>query len=223
MKLYGRADSRDREKASVFLAEKNVACERLVGGAMSPLPALCAENAFPERVYETALVDGDRVVLGSMAICAYLEERFPEPAMFPRESIALAKVRYVEESFYASLNDVASRIARHLGCEPGSKPELGNTLVSNRLRPIMAYFDAMLSANRYLTGDQVTIADLSVGVAFRPLGRFGWIPLRSMLDDKSVFGQHASMFPRLAAYCEDLWGRPSFKQLDRVGWKHSAA
>lgn len=41
----------------------------------------------------SALVVGDDVLTQSLAICEYLDEVFPEPALLPRSAVARAKVR----------------------------------------------------------------------------------------------------------------------------------
>ena len=42
------------------------------------------------------LVDGDAVLCDSKVICAYLEERFPEPELIPKEPVLRARCRYLE-------------------------------------------------------------------------------------------------------------------------------
>ncbi len=43
-----------------------------------------------------ALVDGDTVVFDSKLICAYLEERFPEPPLLPKDPAGRARCRQLE-------------------------------------------------------------------------------------------------------------------------------
>ena len=42
------------------------------------------------------LVDEGRVICDSKVICAYLEERFPEPELVPRDAVLRARCRYLE-------------------------------------------------------------------------------------------------------------------------------
>src|SRR5688572_6139383 len=42
------------------------------------------------------LVDGDAVICDSKVICAYLEDRFPEPALVPNDPVLRARCRYLE-------------------------------------------------------------------------------------------------------------------------------
>ncbi len=42
------------------------------------------------------LVDGRDVIADSKVICAYLEERFPEPALVPTDAVSRARCRYLE-------------------------------------------------------------------------------------------------------------------------------
>ena len=43
-----------------------------------------------------ALVDGDAVICDSKVICAYLEDRFPDPPLYPHDVVLRARCRYLE-------------------------------------------------------------------------------------------------------------------------------
>lgn len=45
-----------------------------------------------------ALLHGERVIVQSLAICEYLEEVFPRPALLPAEPAARARVRWLAQS-----------------------------------------------------------------------------------------------------------------------------
>lgn len=76
-------------RVRIALAEKQVAYrEREVDLARKP-PELLALN--PPSGGVPVLVDGGRAIPESLAILRHLEERFPEPALLPREPVARAR------------------------------------------------------------------------------------------------------------------------------------
>jgi glutathione S-transferase len=52
------------------------------------------------------LIDGDVVLSDSSVICQYLEDRHPEPALYPRDVAARAKARWLEEYADSRMGDV---------------------------------------------------------------------------------------------------------------------
>jgi glutathione S-transferase len=99
VKLYSGPLSLFTAKVRVALAEKNLAYERIeVGWSLAKRyephhPDVVALN--PKKQVPV-LVDGDVVVYDSTLILEYLEERFPEPPLYPREIALRARCRQLE-------------------------------------------------------------------------------------------------------------------------------
>jgi glutathione S-transferase len=133
MKLYSGPLSLFTAKVRIALDEKGVDFQRIEVG-WSPErryephhPDVVALN--PKRQVPV-LVDGDLVVYDSTLILEYLEERFPEPPLYPKERAQRARCRQleaaadeilfphvwdlIEEAFYpaAATGRDAARLAR---------------------------------------------------------------------------------------------------------------
>ena len=99
MKLYSGPLSLFTAKVRIALAEKQLAYERIeVGWSLAQRyephhPDVVALN--PKRQVPV-LVDGDVVVYDSTVILEYLEDRYPDPPLHPRDAIARARCRQLE-------------------------------------------------------------------------------------------------------------------------------
>ena len=95
MKLYHTPISPNSRRVWIALLEKNLDFElveiHLDGDHLDP--EFGAMNPF-HRI--PVLVDDDFTVVESLAILDYLETKYPEPAMLPKEPKDLAVVRMVE-------------------------------------------------------------------------------------------------------------------------------
>jgi glutathione S-transferase len=207
LKLYAEPYKLTTQKILVSMLEKSAGFDFF--GVSYPVPDVCTINAFPGRVHEPTLLDGDCRVMGSRAICVHLEARFPTPPLLPQSPQSRALVEYIEECFY-DFQDVVFRLNMYEdGGAPGGVKIDGPAIVNNRFRPVMKYFDSIGGTSRYLTSDRVSLADVSVGVTMQHFSKHNQIS--SVPGDTSIFGKLSPEFPRLKSYCEDLWARASFK------------
>jgi glutathione S-transferase len=99
MKIYSGPLSMFGAKAEIALLEKGVAHEREhVGFSM----ATFYEPKHPEvrrinpKAQVPVLIDGDLELFDSTQIFEYLEDRYPTPALWPRDPVARARARQLE-------------------------------------------------------------------------------------------------------------------------------
>ena len=104
MELYDNPFSPYAFKVRAALYEKGIAHEQRELRTHADRETLLRVNPRGEV---PALVDGAAVLCDSKVICAYLEERHPEPALVPREPTARARCRYLE---LKSDNDVDAAV-----------------------------------------------------------------------------------------------------------------
>jgi glutathione S-transferase len=104
------------------------------------------------------LVDGDRVLSDSPVILEYLEQRFPEPPLYPADPARRAELR----TFVDWFNRVWKRppnllVAEELKAEPDSDriAELGQ-----RIADALPLFEDLLAGRDYLFGDELSAADV---------------------------------------------------------------
>jgi glutathione S-transferase len=127
--------------------------------------------------------DGGLVLPESVVIMEYLEERFPEPALWPADPAERALGRLLVEQFDTRLGDVYYALRRG---EAGAEGELARRLEA---------LDGLLEERPYLTGREFGLAD----VAFFP-----WIARA-----RTRFGIDLEPHPSLAAWADRLAERPA--------------
>lgn len=99
MKLYSGPVSLFTAKVRIALAEKDIAYERIeVGWTLADryLPHHPDVAALNPKAEVPVLVDGDLVVYDSTVILEYLEDRYPDPPLHPREPAERARCRQLE-------------------------------------------------------------------------------------------------------------------------------
>ena len=97
------------------------------------------------------LVDGDEIVNDSPAIIDWLEERVPEPPLFPREPARRAEVRIFVDWF----NNVWKRPPNLIAAEE-EKPQPDTARIAElaaRMRGSIPLFEDLLDGRDYLFGD----------------------------------------------------------------------
>jgi glutathione S-transferase len=118
------------------------------------------------------LID-DRVTLSdSTVICEYLEERHPEPALHPRDVVARARGRWLEEFADTRMGEVFIwRLFNQVAIRPFVWGEQTDTdVVERTLREdvpqVLDYLETQLPADGFLFGS-VSVADVAVATFFR--------------------------------------------------------
>ena len=132
------------------------------------------------------VLEEDTLVLPeSDVIMEYLEERFPEPALWPADAAVRAQARLLLERF----DDFSDPYYDLLKDRPGASEE--------RLRKELAKLDGILEAQPFLTGAIFGLTD----VGFLP-----WI-----LRIETRLGLDLAQYPSLAAWLERVAERPSVR------------
>jgi glutathione S-transferase len=153
------------------------------------------------------LID-DRVVLAdSSVICQYLEDRHPEPALYPRDVADRARARWLEEYADTRMADVFIwKLFNQVAINPfvwGEKADaaiVARTLAED-VPQVLDYLEGELPAAGFLFGE-LSIADVSVAAFFRNAAF-------------ARFSVDASRWPRTAAFVERVLGLDSFQRLAR--------
>jgi glutathione S-transferase len=109
------------------------------------------------------LVDGDRVLSDSPVILEYLEERFPDPPLYPADPARRAELR----TFVDWFNRVWKRppnliVAEELRAEP-NRERIAE--LEQRIADALPLFEDMLTGRDYLFGDELSAADV-IGFPF---------------------------------------------------------
>jgi maleylacetoacetate isomerase len=116
--LYGYWRSSSAYRVRIALNLKGLACEHRAvhlvrGGGEQTSPEYRAVNPLG---LVPALVHGDRVIAQSVAICEYLDEVFPEPALLPADAPGRARVRCIVQSVASEIQPLNNLgVTRYLG------------------------------------------------------------------------------------------------------------
>jgi glutathione S-transferase len=154
------------------------------------------------------LVDGDLVLSDSSVICQYLEDKQPEPALFPRDIADRARARWLEEFADTRMGDVFIwRLFNQLAIRPRVFGETTDqTIVAQALAidipSILDYLETQVPKQGFCFGSP-GIADISLAVFFR----------------NAAFARYqvdATRWPATAAYVERVLGLPSFLKLASI-------
>jgi maleylacetoacetate isomerase len=145
--------------------------EHLARNPMGSVPAL--------------FIDG-RCLAESVAILEYIEERFPEPPLYPRDPWARARVRQVVEVVNAGIQPLQNMVVRKYVSDDAAaqKSWAGhwNERGMGALEKLLGTIDRELGAGEFAVGNQLTAADLFL------------VP---QVDSARRFGVDVSRFPRV--------------------------
>jgi len=203
--LYGVPLSPFYRKVEMLLGEKGVPFEPEMVNIL-PMPEWFEEISPARRIPVLRDTEvGEEGVAGtipdSSAICAYLEAKFPEPALYPREAFSRGRALWYEE--YAD-SEMAAAVGMGI-FRPimfprfqGKEPDLDTARKTwqEKLPRIFDYLEGEVAGREYLVEDVFGIADIAVGCQFVNLSVVAGLP-------------DAARWPALVAYAEKLLARPS--------------
>jgi glutathione S-transferase len=153
--VYRIPFSTNVERVALALAHKGADVDwvEVDPGDRSPVVAISGQELVP------VLVDGDFVLHDSPRILEYLDERFPEPPLFPADVARREELR----SFLDWFNQVWKRPPNLIAAEE-LKPAPDRELIAElegRIAASLARFEALLDGRAFLFGDGLTAADVT--------------------------------------------------------------
>jgi glutathione S-transferase len=206
LELLGASASPFVRKIRVVLAEKGLDYEHQ---QVNPFAAPPGWREISPLGRIPAFKDGDRVINDSSAIAAYLEKKFPTPALYPSDPYEYARAIWFEELMDGSVIPLLGpKVFLALVLQPlmsgGKAPSdeaeaLAKKAFEEDAAPLFAYLEKELGDRDHFVGDQLTIADIAVGTALVNTRHAGFAPSRKT-------------FPKLRAFLDRSWSRPSLKR-----------
>ena len=201
IRLYRFEYSTNVERVTLALAHKGLGFESVWvdPSDRSPVIEVSGQELVP------VIDDSGEVVADSTAILEYLEDRFPEPPLYPREAVRRAEVRLFIDWFNRIWKVPPNAIDAELG-----KPEPDREAIAangRQMREWLGLFEDLLEGREYLMGEDLGAADCA---AF-PFLKYA--AGRAAADDERfhvVLDEHMSVdgHPHLAAWIERVERRP---------------
>ena len=204
--IYGTEGSPFVRKALVTLAEKGLDWQLEEVNVFDPpewFRPLSPAKRIPVLRDTTIATQGVAgTIADTSAICAYIERKYPEPALYPADAFEYGRALWFEE--YADTM-VAARIGfgllRTLVAAPamGQPPDLerARKTYHQDLPPLFDYLEGEIGDREFLVGERFSIADIALAAQLAGL-RVTRVPL------------DAGRWPGLAAYADRHLSRPSF-------------
>jgi glutathione S-transferase len=201
MRLYRAPFSTNVERVALALAHKGLDVESvwIEYGDRGPVEAVSGQGLVP------VLVDGDEVVFDSPRILVWLEERHPEPPLYPADDPRRAEVELFVDWFNTVWKVWPNAIEAEL-----RRPEPDDAAIASHsahMDSALDRFERMLAGRDHLMGDDLGVADC---IAF-PFLKFA---LARPPEDEELFHRilddHQSLEgrPRLRAWIERVDARP---------------
>ncbi len=155
LKLYRIPYSTNVERVALALAHKGIGVEsvQLDPDDRSEVVRVSGQELVP------VLVDGERVLSDSPVILAHLEERFPEPPLYPADPARRAEVQLFLDWF----NQLWKRPPNLIFVEE-QKPEPDRARIAEleaRIAGSLPVFESLLTGRDYLFGDDLSVADVT--------------------------------------------------------------
>jgi len=205
--LYRAPFSTNVERVALALAHKGLEVESVVidYSDRRPVEEVSGQELVP------VIEDGDTVVNDSVAILRHLEERYPEPALFPSETARRAELDVFLDWFEREWKLPPNAIEEELD---GPSPD------TERIAGLAGLMDERLDLfERMLTGRDHLFGELSAA-DFYAFPFLKYARSRDAVDDElfhRVLDEHQSLgsnHPRLAAWIERIDAIPRLHRAD---------
>lgn len=145
----------------------------LKGLAYDSVPVSLLDNAqrAPEYLSKNpqglvpALLDGEQLLTQSLAICEYLEETYPQPALLPNDAIGRARVRALALSIACDIHPLNNlRVLRRLEAQFTADQAGKDAWYQHWIQSGFEAFEQQIQSThgQYCFGDTVTLADLAL-------------------------------------------------------------
>jgi glutathione S-transferase len=152
------------------------------------------------------LIDDQVTLADSTAICEYLEERYPDPPVFPKSAAARGHARWLEEFADTRMGDVfVWRIFGNAVVRPGVwKEPRDEAAIAAALRDdlpeVMEYLETVAPAEGFIGGGNVGVADIAVAAHFPALRWSRVVADLSAWPRATAWVARVAALPALAKY-----------------------
>ncbi|MEK6600989.1 MAG: glutathione S-transferase family protein [Candidatus Binatota bacterium] len=198
IKLYDFASSPNCQRVKVVLAEKKLAYETV------PIDLRKGEQKKAEYLKLNpygkvpVIIDGNAVLYESCVINEYLEEKYPEPPLMPKEPAGKAKVRILIDYGLNHFDSPYQKLRQELLKEEKERNSQTIESAKKDLKNLLQRFEREIGDQPYLAGD-FSLVDAALVPRFLRMEGFGILP------DPSL--------PRLGQWLKRMKDRPSVRAI----------
>jgi glutathione S-transferase len=196
--LYHDVPSSNSDRVKIALAEKNLSWDGIrirLANREQKSPEFLKLNPYGKI---PVLVEDGKVLFESCIINEYLDEKYPNPPLMPKDAYLRGRGRvlvdyalnYAHEPYWALRGEMRK-----------PETERNSTEIEtyrNRLRALLGYLEDALGNQDYFLGG-LSLADIAIVPRFLRAETYGALPSPSL--------------PRLSAWLERLKQRPSVKAI----------
>ncbi len=198
IKLYDFKSSPNCQRVKVVLGEKNLPYE------IVPIDLRKQEQKTPEYLKLNpygkvpVLTDDATVLYESCIINEYLDEKYPNPPLMPKDLSKKAKARILIDYGFAHFDSPYQKLRMELTKDPKEQNQQVIDSAKSDLKKLLQRFENEIGDKEYLMGD-FSLVDADLIPRFTRLEGFGVLP------DPSL--------SRLGKYMERMKARPSVKAI----------
>lgn len=198
IKLYDFKSSPNCQRVKVVLAEKNLPYD------IVPIDLRAQEQKTPDYLKMNpygkvpVLTDDATVLYESLIINEYLDEKYPNPPLMPKDPAKKAKARILIDYGMAHFDSPYQKLRMELTKEQKDQNQQTIAGAKADLKKLLQRFEDEIGDQPYLLGD-FSLVDADLLPRFTRLEGFGVLP------DPSL--------PRLGKYLDRMKARPSVKPM----------
>jgi glutathione S-transferase len=198
IKLYDFKSSPNCQRVKVVLAEKDLSYE------IVPVDLRKQEQKKPEYLKLNpygkvpVLIDDSTVLYESLIINEYLNEKYPNPPLMPKDPGGKARARILIDYGMAHFESAYQKLRMELMKDPKEQSQPIIDGAKSDLKKLLQRFEDEIGDQPYLMGD-FSLVDADLIPRFTRLEGFGVLP------DPAL--------PRFGAYMERMKARPSVKAI----------
>jgi glutathione S-transferase len=198
IKLYDFLSSPNCQRVKVVLTEKKLPYETV------PVDLKKGEQKKPEYLKLNpygkvpVIIDGATVLYESLIINEYLEEKYPEPPLMPKDHAKRAKIRILIDYGMNHLDTPYQTIRKEMMKDEKERNQAVIDKARQELKNLLGRFERELGDQPYLAGD-FSLADAALIPRFTRLEGMGVLP------DPSL--------PRVGAWVKRMKDRPSVRAI----------
>ena len=204
MKVYGALLSPYVRKVALVAAEKRVPWSLVLTGHGSRDPEFLAVSPFGKI---PAIDDEGFHLADSTAIVAYLEARYPDPALYPADPQQRGRTVWFEEFADTIFFGAGMKVLFNRLVAPKFKKIPGDEAVALQgeaeLPPILDYLESVAPAQGWLLGPDFTLADYAVASVLRTMQAVGW-------------GPDAERYPVTSGWYHRVAARPAWQEIAAI-------